>query len=115
VPLIPLREFEAPILPHEWHRKGVNKQTNKHVGQEHLAAHSRSRLILDPAYLPEVAIPDYDWTDFYGDEVEPIPPDQPEPQGKAAQTTAFVDSDHAADLISRRSRTGVLIYPQSAH
>jgi hypothetical protein len=80
----------------------------------YLKAHSRSRLVLDPGYLPEVAVPDYDWTDFYGDVVEPIPPDQPEPRGKPAQTTAFVDSDHAADLVSRRSRTGVLIYLQSA-
>ena len=28
--------------------------------------------------------------------------------------TAFIDSDHAADLVSRRSRTGVLVYLQSA-
>jgi hypothetical protein len=80
----------------------------------YLKARSRSRLVLNPGYLPEVAVSDYDWNDFYGDVVEPIPPDQPNPQGKAAQTTAFVDSDHAADLVSRRSRTGILIFLQSA-
>jgi hypothetical protein len=80
----------------------------------YLKAHNRLRLVLDPGYLPDIAVPDYDWTDFYGDVVEPIPPDQPEPRGKPAQTTAFVDSDHAADLVSRRSRTGVLMYLQSA-
>jgi hypothetical protein len=80
----------------------------------YLKSHDRSRLVLDPGYLPEITVPEYDWTDFYGDVVEPIPPDQPEPRGKPAQTTAFVDSNHAADLVSRRSRTGVLIYLQSA-
>ena len=45
----------------------------------YLKSHDRSRLVLDPGYLPEIAVPDYDWTDFYGDVVEPIPPDQPEP------------------------------------
>jgi hypothetical protein len=80
----------------------------------YLKAHSRSRLVLDPSYLPEVPAPEYDWTDFYGDVKEPIPPDCPEPRGMSAQTTAFIDSDHAADLVSRRSRTGVLVYLQSA-
>jgi hypothetical protein len=80
----------------------------------YLKAHDRSRLVLDPGYLPAVSVPEYDWTDFYGDVVEQVPPDCPEPCGKPAQTTAFVDSDHAADLVSRRSRTGVLLYLQSA-
>ena len=30
-----------------------------------------------------------------------------EPRGKAVQMTCFVDSDHAGDQVSRRSRTGV--------
>ena len=80
----------------------------------YLKGHDRSRLVLDPDYLPDIAQPHYDWTDFYGEVVELIPPDLPEPRGRAAQTTAFVDSDHAADLVSRRSRTGVLIYLLSA-
>jgi hypothetical protein len=27
-------------------------------------AHDRSRLVLDPSYLPAVTVPEYDWTDF---------------------------------------------------
>jgi hypothetical protein len=69
---------------------------------------------LDPSYLPEVPAPEYNWTDIYGDVNELIPPDFPEPWGKPTQTTAFIDSDHAADLVSRRSRTEVLVYLQSA-
>ena len=34
----------------------------------------------------------------------------PAPRGNPVQTTCFVDSDHAGDLVSRRSRTGVLIF-----
>jgi hypothetical protein len=75
----------------------------------YLNTHSRSRLVLDPSYLPDIPCPEYDWTDFYGDVKEPIPPDCPTPRGKAVQTTCFVDSDHAGDLVTRRSRTGVFI------
>ena len=45
-----------------------------------------------------------------GDAKELIPPDAPEPRGKSVQTTAFVDSDHAGDLVNRRSRTGVIVF-----
>ena len=48
------------------------------------------------------------WTDFYKIDKEITPGDMPEARGKAVQTTGFVDSDHAGDLVSRRSRTGVL-------
>ena len=51
-----------------------------------------------------------DWTDFYKDAKELIPPDAPEPRGKPVEMTAFVDSDHAGDKLTRRSRTGILIF-----
>jgi hypothetical protein len=66
----------------------------------YLKAHNQSRLELDPCSLV-VSVPEYDWTDFYGDVMEQVPPDCPEPCGKPAQTTAFLDSDLAADLVSR--------------
>jgi hypothetical protein len=50
-----------------------------------------------------------EWKDFYQSK-ELIPSDVPPPRGKRVQTTCFVDSDHAGDLVSRRSRTGVLIF-----
>jgi hypothetical protein len=80
----------------------------------YLKAHDCSRLVLDPGYLPEVSVPEYDWTDFYGKVEEKVPPDCPEPRGTPVRTTVFVDLDHAADLVTRRSRTGVLMYLQSA-
>jgi hypothetical protein len=32
----------------------------------YLKAHDRSRFVLDPGYLREVSVPEYDWPDFYG-------------------------------------------------
>ena len=55
-----------------------------------------------------------DWTDFYGDVKEELPPDMPEPLGLPVQMTTFVDSDHAGDKVTRRSRTGVLIFLNKA-
>jgi hypothetical protein len=55
-----------------------------------------------------------DWSDFYKPQEELIPEDMPEPRGRAVQMTCYVDSDHAGDKITRRSRTGVLIFIQRA-
>ena len=41
---------------------------------------------------------------------EAIPPDRPEPLGKAVDIRLIVDSDHAGCKRTRRSRTGFLIY-----
>jgi hypothetical protein len=59
-------------------------------------------------------LPRPDWSDFYRDVKEPIPPDAPEPRGQPVEMTAYVDSDHAGDTITRHSRTGIFIYVQNA-
>ena len=76
----------------------------------YLKRHTRSRIVFDSSYVnhPEVEKPD--WSDFYKDATEQIPLDAPEPLGKPVEMTAFVDSDHAGDKVTRRSRTGVLIF-----
>ena len=76
----------------------------------YLKKHPRSKLIFDPSYVDHDPHPQYDWKDFYGDVKELIPPDLPEARGKPIQTTAHADSDHAGDLVSRRSRTGVIVF-----
>ena len=48
--------------------------------------------------------------EFYPDAVEAIPTNAPEPRGKAVQINCFVDADHAGNLVTRRSHTGILIY-----
>ena len=42
--------------------------------------------------------------------VEDIPKLAPKPLGKAVQISVFVDANHAGDKITRRSRTGILLY-----
>jgi hypothetical protein len=76
----------------------------------------RSKLLFDPSKMNHQTLPDVDqgWIDMYGKVKELIPPDLPEPLGESVQTTCFVDSDHAGDLVTRRSRTGVLIYVNRA-
>ena len=71
-----------------------------------------TRLIFDPSY-PEIIesdFPQFDWTEFYGDVTEAVPTDMPTPLGKAVDIRMMVDSDHAGDKRTRRSRTGFLIY-----
>ena len=55
-----------------------------------------------------------DWTDFYGDVKEEIPEDAPEPLGEPIKITAFVDADHAGNVVTRRSQTGYLIFCNNA-
>ena len=45
--------------------------------------------------------------------VEVVPPNMPEPQGMGFVMRAKVDADHAADTVTRRSRTGFLVYLNS--
>ena len=45
---------------------------------------------------------------------EEIPENAPEPRGNGMIVSAFVDSDHAGCKVTRRSRTGFLVYLQCA-
>jgi len=75
-----------------------------------LKKHDRSKLNFDSAYVnnKEQSLPD--WTDFDKDVKEKIPADAPEPLGKPVEMTSYIDSDHAGDKVTRRSRTGVFIF-----
>jgi hypothetical protein len=50
-----------------------------------------------------------DWTDFYGDVSEAIPPKMPKPRGNPVNTTCFVDANHAGNLVTRRSQAGIIV------
>jgi hypothetical protein len=71
-----------------------------------------SRLIFDPTY-PDIdltAFPSFDWTEFYGNVEKAIPPDMPPPLGKDVDLCMMVDSDHAGEKRTQRSRTGFIIF-----
>ena len=63
-------------------------------------------------HVPKMVAPpvDYDWQEFYPDAAEELPPGMPEPKGKAMRMTVYKDADHAHDLVTRRSVTGVLMF-----
>ena len=75
----------------------------------YLKHNKRSKVVYDPTPIEHEPHVVHDWSDFYDDYKEVEPSDMPEPRGKPLQMTTWVDSDHAGDAVSRRSRTGVLI------
>ena len=74
-------------------------------------------IVFDPTE-PEIDIntfPREDWSATpYEECKEEIPSNAPEPRGIVFTMIAFVDSDHAGDMITRRSLTGFLIFLNNA-
>lgn len=97
-------------LPREGHLEAVY-----HI-YAYLDKKHNSRIVFDPTY-PDIDMSKFkecDWRAFYGDAKEAIPPNAPEARGKSVDLRLFVDSDHAGDLSTRRSRTGFFIFLNSA-
>lgn len=76
----------------------------------YLDSHNRSKIVMDDTYFPHQELEKPDWGQFYPGAKEELPSDMPEPLGKALQQTMFVDASHAANIVTRQSRTGVLIF-----
>jgi hypothetical protein len=93
-------------LPREGHLEAVF-----HVFA-YLGLHHNARVVFDPTY-PAVDMGTFiktDWKSMYGDVKEMIPSDAPVPRGNEVDLRLFVDSDHAGEQFTRRSRTGFVIY-----
>ena len=75
-----------------------------------LKKNPKDKVVYDPTPIDHEPHAECDWSDFYPDYKEIEPHDMPEPRGNALQMTCWVDSDHAGDVVSRRSRTGVIIF-----
>jgi hypothetical protein len=73
-------------------------------------------MVFDDRYVEwnEADFPQYDWSQIYRGAEEAIPPNMPEPRGRAVQINCFVDADHAGNRVTRRSHTGVLIFVNRA-
>ena len=48
--------------------------------------------------------------EIYTEAEDPCPPNMPTPRGEAVTINAFVDADHAGNLVTCRSHTGILLY-----
>ena len=71
------------------------------------------RMVMDPMYqaADESSFNiNAAWEEFYGDLEEEDPPRMPEPLGNPVSTTAFVDADHASNVVTRRSHSGILLF-----
>ena len=71
-------------------------------------------MVFDPSepVVDEGQVAEKDWTTSeFGDcTKEELPANMPRPRGLGFVLRAFVDADHAGDSITRRSRTGYLLY-----
>jgi hypothetical protein len=83
----------------------------------YLATNPTSKIVFDPRtpLLDESSFNhDADWKPFYGNVVEQKPEDAPFPLGIPVDIACFVDANHAGNVITRRSHTGIIIFVQNA-
>ena len=82
----------------------------------YLNKHEKSSIIFDPTdpvpITPITAKPD--WSSFYDDLEEKLPPRMPEPLGNPVNIHVFVDANHAGNVVTRRSHTGILVFVQNS-
>ena len=76
---------------------------------------TKGAIMIDPKYPDHAQFQaeSYEqWREMYPDTEEDVPtPDQlPEPLGPKVRITAYKDADHAHDVVTRRSVTGVLLF-----
>ena len=75
-----------------------------------------AQLVFDPLY-PDIdmsTFQQHDWKSFYGEVKDTIPINMPEPRGKEVDLHLNINLDHAAEKLTRRSRTGFFIYLNGA-
>jgi hypothetical protein len=73
----------------------------------------KGRIVIDTSYPSWNLDTDNEgerWKEFYPDAIEELPHNMPEPRGKPVRITAYLDADHAHDLVTRRSVTGVIMF-----
>ena len=82
----------------------------------YLKARHNSRMLFDPTYpsIDKTNLQEHKWKRLYEGVMEAIPNNFPKSLGREIDIRMFVDSDHAIDDTTRRSRTGNFIYMNSA-
>jgi len=82
----------------------------------YIKKHPTAYIVFDEKEPPveEERFKEFEWTDFYGESKEEIPADMPPPRGKEVLISCFVDADHAANKVTRRSHSGMLFFVNKA-
>jgi hypothetical protein len=91
-------------------RKGYLKAVKRILS--YLKTFPKGRVIIDTSYPDHFMHPVEDhsnWMEFYPDASEEISKDLTPEKGPRIRMTVYVDADHAHDLITRRSITGILV------
>jgi hypothetical protein len=94
------------MLPREGHLKAVERILS------YIKTFPKGRVIIDTSYPDHSMYPVEDhsnWMEFYSDASEEIPKDLPPEKKPRVRMTVYVDADHAHDLVTRRSITGILV------
>ena len=78
----------------------------------YLDKHLESTMVFDDKrpIIDEDVFESVDWSDTPYEQQEELPPNMPEPRGHSVTINAFVDADHAGNLVTRKSHTGIIIY-----
>ena len=84
----------------------------------YLKVHHNSEMVFDPSepIIDRSLFERQDWssTVYGGNLEEELPENRPQCRGQGFVMSAYVDSDHAGDTQTRRSRTGFLVFLNSA-
>jgi Reverse transcriptase (RNA-dependent DNA polymerase) len=96
------------MQPREGHMKAVQRMFG------YLKKFAKGGIVIDPnyrdnsKYRAKIAYFD-NWKEFYSEAKEELPYNLVEPLGLPARITIYKDADHAHDLLTRRSVTGILL------
>jgi hypothetical protein len=68
----------------------------------YLHKHNKSSIVFDPAdpIVDPIDFIEQDWSEFNGNVEEEMPPKMPEPLGSPVTISAFVDANHACNVVT---------------
>lgn len=97
-------------MPREGHMQQLYRMFS------YLKSNHNARLVLDPSYpdLDLDAFEKKDWSSYYGNGKELLPPNAPKALGREFIIRAQVDASHAGCKLTRRSRTGFIVLLNNA-
>ena len=82
----------------------------------YLKIHHNARVVFDPSY-PDIDMDMFEkqeWSGMYGTDKEGVPANAPTPIGNEFIIRVYVDASFAGCKVTRRSRTGFIVYLNSA-
>lgn len=98
------------VSPHEGHLEAIYRVF------AYLKKHENSTIVFDAVEpkINESQFKEHEWKNFYEDAEESYPPLMPVPRRPDFLMICYVDADHAGNLLTRRSHTGIIIFLNSA-